>query len=434
MRAPLVLLAGILFGCTPKTPQGFSGGSDERWDLPLVGPLEDGLLLTSVIIGSHGPYVFAIDPDATMSVVDADVVKEAQLRTFNGPSRLDESGAPQPRIYAEMINVEIGPLIIERRDVMVVRSNTFDSGGRRIHGVVGRDVLSNELVFGFKRDRGLAILQTKSSWKPPAGALAVKFEPQPIKIPNIENPPVPRQIVKATVNGQPFNMHVDLGAVVSQLRDQHWETGKLVAKELEGAVVDDTGSVRKLDKASEPTHAELAGIANDKVIFVPYTDKRWDSPDVDGALGLGFFVGYDVWVDFEGRTMYFEKRADATYATRIGRWDFGPIAKCEHPGCVTVRIVDPMAGKQPEEGKTHPGVVLSITRDERAGGTDLEVVLEPKDKPELPRLIVNLPPNSDRLIDHLPPEWIGVTLDVIDASPFPRKCSQPGGCVDRYAK
>jgi len=34
------------------------------------------------------------------------------------------------------------------------------------------------------------------------------------------------------------------------------------------------------------------------------------------------------------------------------------------------------------------------------------------------------------VLEHLKNEWVGVTFDVIDASPFPRTCKSATGCVD----
>jgi hypothetical protein len=100
-----------------------------------------------------------------------------------------------------------------------------------------------------------------------------------------------------------------------------------------------------------------------------------------------------------------------------------------------VRVVDPLNGKPPEGDKPHPGVVLSLTREERAGGMGLEIVLEATGKPELPRLIVNLPPNVDRHIDHLDAAWVGVPVAVVDASPYPRMCPvRTSACVDQLAR
>jgi hypothetical protein len=126
-------------------------------------------------------------------------------------------------------------------------------------------------------------------------------------------------------------------------------------------------------------------------------------------------------------------------AQRLPRWETGPLLGCKTPGCITFRVIDPLAGKPLEEGKPHPGLVLSITRDERAGGMPLEVVIEARAKPPedggkppaLPLLIVNLPPNVDRLIDQLDARFLGAQLAIIDASPYPRACPSKAGCVDK---
>ena len=88
--------AGILAaGCTTGVPGGFSNG--DRWTFPLVGPLEDGLLVTPVSVRGHGPYLFAIDPDALVSAVDTQVVRDAHLWTGQGPRRTDETWTSRPR-------------------------------------------------------------------------------------------------------------------------------------------------------------------------------------------------------------------------------------------------------------------------------------------------------------------------------------------------
>lgn len=81
-------------------------------------------------------------------------------------------------------------------------------------------------------------------------------------------------------------------------------------------------------------------------------------------------------------------------------------------------------------------MILSITREERAGGMPLEIVLEAKNRPELPLVIVNLPAHVDRLIDQLPPEFAGVTLETVDVGPYPRDCPPQlkNGCVDKLAR
>jgi hypothetical protein len=408
-------------------------GGGDRWSFPLVGPLENGLLVTPVTVGQYGPYLFAIDPDASISVVDGELVKETQLRTFNGPHRLDEADTQQARIYAEIVGLELGSLIIERLDVIIVKTSTYDFAGRRIHGLIGKDVLADSLVFGFDREQGLGHLVTKGSFKPPAG-IVVPYQEVKSQIKNAQVPPLPRRLAKATINDQAFTVHLDLGATTSQLRESAWERAKLVPREISLGAIDEVGMLRRVKKVSEPAPVTLAAAENQRVVFLPYAELRWPEQDLDGTLGIGFFAPYTVWHDWTGRTYHLTPRAFVPVARRIARWDTGPLAKCQDSGCITFRVVDPLGGKPPDEGKAHPGVVLSITRDERAGGSDLEVILEAKDKPELPRLIVNIPPHIDRVIDQLPADFVGTTLQVIDASPFPRQCPAKVACVDKLAR
>jgi hypothetical protein len=287
-----LLLCTLLAAC-PKSPTGFSsgtlGGVEDRWTLPLVGPLENGLLITPVTIGTRGPYLFALDPDAPISAVDGGLVKAVGLRAFDGPPRYDESGGPQPRIYVEMQGLEVGSLIIEKRRAIVVKEHTFDSVGRRIHGVLGADVLAAGVVFGFDRDVGVATLVEDGVFKPPPGAIAMPFhelaKPLPVAA---------RRVVDATINGTSLPMHLDLGATASQLRTAEWERAKLTTREISGALVDEVGTIRRVDKASEATPVTLGTITS-TATFLPYGDARWTEQELAGSLGLGFFAPYDVY-------------------------------------------------------------------------------------------------------------------------------------------
>lgn len=438
-RSPLtrlgVALAACAAGCTAGAPPGFSGGaSGDRWALPLVGPLENGLLITAVQINTHGPYLFAIDPDAPISIVDGDVVKEAGLRTSNGPHRLDETDTQQPRPYAEIIGLEIGQLIIERRDVIVVRPGSFDVAGRRISGVIGRDVIADSLVFGIDRDRGVVHLMTQKSFQPPPGATALGYEELASRFENAQTSAAPRRLVDATVNGAKHTLHVDFGAPASQLRESLWEKTKLVPREVQTAVIDEVGVPRRITTATEPTQVTVGPITSDGIVFIPYGDRRWDEMAIDGALGLGFFAPHVVWASWHTRQLYLSPRREVDAAERIRRWDSAVFSRCEHLGCISMRLVDPLAGKPLDPGRAHPGIVLSITRDGVAGGMPLEVMLEATGRPELPRLLVNMPAHIDRMIHQLPGVFAGVTVTAVDASPYPRKCPGPNGCVDQLAR
>lgn len=430
----LAALAALAAGaCTSGAPPGFSGSTGDRWSFPLVGPLEGGLLLTPVTLNTYGPYLFLIDPDAPISIVDAELVKIAGLRPVPGPERLDETDTQRPRAYAEVLGLEVGTLIIERREVMVAPRHAYDVAGRRVHGVVGRDVIADSLAFGFDRDRGLGHLVAQRSFRAPPGAVALPYAELQPRIANAKVLPVPRRLVSATINGAAFPLHVDLGAVPSQLREGLWDRAKLVGRDLRAAVIDEVATPRAVTRGSDAAEV-TAGPITGRAAFIPYGDRRWEEQDIAGTLGLGFFAAHGVWASWHDRSLHLVNRRSIDPAIRIARWESAVLGKCAQPGCISFRVVDPLAGKPPLEGKPHPGLVLSITREERAGGMGLEIVLEAQGEAALPYLMVNLPPHVDRLIHQLKADFLGKTLAVVDASPHPRPCPGNGGCVDQLAR
>jgi hypothetical protein len=427
----------MVAACTSGAPPGFAGVRGERWTFPLVGPLEDGLLITPVTLNTQGPYLFLIDPDAPISIVDVELVKLASLRPISGPERLDETDTQRARAYAELVGLEVGTLIVERREAMVVARHTYDAGGRRIHGVLGRDVIADSLVFGFDRDRGLAHLVVEKVFQPPAGAAVVSYAVLEPHILNAKVLPGPRRLVRAEIGGAAVPLHVDLGAVPSQLREGLWERAGLVARDVQLVAVDEVGTPRAVHKGSEVAQVTVAATpapVTAGAAFIPYADRRWEAQDVAGTLGLGFLAGDTVWANWHAAALYLAPRRAVDAQARIARWDSPVLAGCKNPGCIQFRVIDPLGGKPPEPGKPHPGVVLSITREEPAGGMDLEVVLEAQGGGTLPLLIVNLPQHVDRLIHQLKPEFLGRPLAVVDASPYPRACPGGNGCVDQLAR
>src|SRR5689334_331044 len=127
-RLALVALGLAVFsGCTVGAPPGFPSSGD-RWTVPLVGPLEDGLLLVPALVNGKGPYVFAIDPDAHVSIVDQEVVKETGARTGEGPHLLDETDTQQPRFFAEILRWDLGSLTVQGpKSAQIVPPHTFDA-------------------------------------------------------------------------------------------------------------------------------------------------------------------------------------------------------------------------------------------------------------------------------------------------------------------
>src|SRR5439155_17072706 len=109
------------------------------------------------------------DPDVGSMIIDERVAIEAHLRTDRG-YRLrprDETNTVRFRFSAQLLDLKIGDLTIERRGAMLVPNGSFDPYGRDIHGVIGTSVLASSLVFGFDRDRGIGVLETKQAFSPP---------------------------------------------------------------------------------------------------------------------------------------------------------------------------------------------------------------------------------------------------------------------------
>ena len=444
----LALLAStVLAACTLGAPPGFSGG--DQWVFPLVGPLEDGVLLVPASVHGKGPYLFALDPDANITALGKDLVDAAQLRLGSGPRRIDETATGLTRVYAEMLELKVAGLSVDRRDVMVFPTGMYDVDGRRVSGVLGRDVLADSLVLGFDRDQGIVMLSTVKAFKVPPDAVPIKYQSVSSRSVNGEPPrieqqydpdpsrrpreatlpvadlgtvtPVPRRLATAQIGGASFAMHLDLGAAVSQLPTTSWDRARLAPFAVKMKLVDEAASDRVVDKAGKASQVVLGPAKANDVTFVPFIEKRFATEGVDGALGLDFFRPYSVFAVWDSNTYYLRSRTDAaaTAAARLGRWG-ADLPACAHPGCITAELAgsDAMA-------------MLTVTRDPEAANKPLEVFLgvAPAAGKAAAPLVIELPATADSVTGPVPPEYSGARLTVLDASPFPRVCPGEGGCI-----
>lgn len=447
--------AVLLAGCAGSTgTSGFSKG--DHWTFPLVGPLEDGLLITPVTVRGHGPYLFLIDPDANLTVIDKQVADEAQLLTGRGPTRIDETGAEQSRGYAELLDLQVGTLMVSRRQVMLVPSDFYNAEGRRINGVLGHDILADSLVFGFDRDQGIASLTTTKTFVAPPDAITVKVTPVAVdpkvaaassgtgaamETSNIDEAsrvgvktrgadapldvtPLPRRVAEAQIGGAKLAMHLDLGGPSSQLRETEWARAQATPSDVKLRLVDEVATVREVTHAGVSTSVAVGAAKAPRVTLAPYIDKRYPAPQVDGALGLDFFQPYAVYASWSAGTFYLKPRGDAAAAAaaRLGRWG-ALMPTCPHPGCVTVTLT-----------QTDGGTKLEIVRDAEAANRALEVRIgvEPAAGKSAPPLVAELPPRVDKVSGGVPENYAGAALTVLDASPFARPCADDKGCVYQF--
>lgn len=426
-------------GCSVGTPVGFSGG--DHWAFPLVGPLEDGLLVTPAMVRGHGPYLFAIDPDANISELDKSIVEEAGLRIGVGPHRIAESDTGETRVYAEMLDLRLATLTVERRDVMVFPDGMYDTDRRHIRGVIGRDVIADSMVFGFDRDHGVATLSTVKAFTPPPESLAIHYEtlssassafvtnvaPEQaaaqgqgqLGVPASDVIPVPRRLISAQIGGLRASMHLDLGAALSQLVETKWAAAGLTRVDAKLRLVDETATERTINAVGIAPEVSAGGAKTFQITFAPYVDRRFGA-NVDGALGLDFFRPYDVYANWDSKTYFLKLRTDfeSSALSRFGRWG-AAIPACAHAGCVTAEIAADDSAK------------LTVTRDPASLRQSLEVFLgvTPATGRTAAALVVELPVGAASVEQVLAPDYAHATVAVLDVSPFARSCPGDGGCV-----
>ncbi len=193
-----VALAGafaVLGSCAVGAPLGFSSG--DSWSFPLVAPLEDSQYLVPVWIKDKGPYLFMIDPDAPVSSLDNAIQSDLDLYTTRGPEQLDERDHLVPTALAEVPKIRIGDsLTIEQLKMHVHKVGTYQSAGRLVRGILGRDVIADSLIFAADRDHGMAYLATQGHYAPPTDGHVITYR---ISRPEPEMPR--RNLTQAEING-----------------------------------------------------------------------------------------------------------------------------------------------------------------------------------------------------------------------------------------
>ncbi|HEY1546231.1 MAG TPA: aspartyl protease family protein [Kofleriaceae bacterium] len=415
-----VVVVAVLASCVVGSPPGFSSGS--QWTFPLVDPLDDGLLVTQVWIKGKGPYLFAIDPEANVSIIDERIVIDAGLLIDKGFStRLyGEDGERRIRFNAELRTIQLGNLTIESRRAIVVPHETLAASGRDIRGVLGRNVLADSLVFGFDRDRGIGWLQTASTFSPPPGATRIEYSPT-----RIGQNRAAQGLVHATIGGKPVVAEVQLGSAITRLRASLGQALGVGGAATTSIEFDPTGARRTLGVSATPVSISLGGLVNDHVAVAPLVDRS-ELPSnamfYEATLGQSFFAPFSVVADWNDHAFYLKPR-DRSVPTqlRLGRWS--DLSRCQHAGCVTVTIA---AAPPSTDGSGAPMSVLRVARDPNAV-LPLEVRLRAANAPDL---VVELPAGAAEVLAPIRGELAGARYEVVDASPFAAACPDNAvGCI-----
>lgn len=441
MTSIRLVLASVLLAsaaCAGGAPPGFSSG--DAWVFPLVGPLENGVLITPVSFGEKGPYLFMIDPDASASSFDEGLAAELELITAMGPRLIDESDTSRPTKVAEVPAMSVGTLTVKGRVVTLHPNGAFLTDGRAVRGVIGRDVIADSLVFGFDRDSGVAFVATRETFEPPATSIRVSYGRETMRGGLTESTAlggptgaVPRRVAKAKVNGVGVELHLDLGAVQSQLAHSRWKASRLAPVPYKASTIDELAVARAVDKAGIANHVELGAASAMGLVMIPYSDRRFDEEDVHGTLGLNFFTPYKVWADWHERAIYLVPRDGELdgVAERIARWNAPVLASCSEPACATARLD---AVDAPPDSTEPVAPTLVVTREAKVADVAYELLLDAVGADGralgLPRLVATFVPGSREIRQKLPPTFAGARFRVLDVSPFVRVCPRPtpGAC------
>lgn len=424
MRSCLVLFAlatgALAAGCAFGAPPGFSPGN--QWTMPLVEPLADGRLVVPVTVHGHGPFLFVLDRDQERTVVDPEVVTACGVRAAAVSRLIDYNDRGHAAFVAELTDFEVGTLTLSLAHVAVTaKPNLFDSDGRRIFGVLGRDIIADSLVFGFDRDKGIAWLSTQEAFVPPGGARVIelsKYTDEGVKVPY-------HPVFDVKVDGVTVDLHPQFASSVSALAPELWQRMQLQPVAFPLKLIDWAGTPRQVTQLGVAREVSIGDLTTTGVGFERYDDRRLIFLRLNGMLGLDFFRPYSVAADWHHGKMYLTHRdADpvTTLAQRVSRWG-GAFAACKTPGCA--RLVP----RVPNDDDPARPILVVTSEPELASALELVVRATDKTGQPLPAIEINLPAGVHDLASKLAPQYLDAKLDIVDASPFPRVCPIQGGCV-----
>ena len=343
-----IAIAMAASSCVVGSPPGF--GSGDVWTIPLVGPLDDDVLLVPVSINDTGPYLFLIDPDSRTSSLDGNLVAKLDLYTQAGAEETTEGDFKVPTFYSEVPKMEAGNLTVTRHKWRVIKPGSYFVGGREVRGVLGGDIIADSLMLQVDRDAGVVVIAEQGKISPPAGATKIKFSHF-----------YRRRLAKVTVNGnKTFKMHLDLGGRLTRLWEPLLGEANLPKIPVRTELVDEYGTVQKVSKAGIAAKISVGGEEVQGISVVPFGDKRLDPHDIDGSLGQDFFARFHVTANWHEKSMWLSRRDEdlhATAAARITRWS-SLLSGCNNPGCVSVKIAPSSApgGFTPRASAPQPTV------------------------------------------------------------------------------
>jgi hypothetical protein len=268
---------------------------------------------------------------------------------------------------AEVKKMTIGDLSIRNMRVRVHDDGLYWSGNRRVRGILGRDVISDSLVYKFDRDKGMMYIGTQGNLKAPEGADKLSFTQSYDKH--------RRYLAKLEINRtHKLTVHLDLGARTSMLWSHLIKKYKMPNVPIQAELVDEYGTRRTVNSGTIAGIVRANEIETTALTMLPYADKRVDQEDLDGVLGLNFFNKYNITVNWHRKKFWMQPRnpnvlADAT--ARVTRWG-DQLTACETLACLRPTLLgrpDPVVAPEPPAvTEAAPGTEAALVDPEAAVG------------------------------------------------------------------
>ena len=376
-------LAGMC-SCAAAPPLWYDTGDAVSWEIPLVAPLDGAPLIVPATIHGKGPYLFALEPDQPVSIIDRGVAQRLQLFSRNDSwirLRTRDDQYVRRRPY-EVLDFKAGELSVRNVLMYSARAGTLRFRDVPLAGVLGADLLSRTIVIDVDRDRGVVRLTLTGHQLNPARAHRVAGRVHRSGI------PVRKVVVPVTIENargkSDFELAVDLGAQSTSIWTKHLP--------------------------DQRARLDVGGARVDGVALAPFADRRVEQDDIDGLLGQDVLARYRVVVDQDKRVLWLGPRSPdlvAQTADRLSRWG-DAFARCRRVGCVEIT-------------RDRTGALM-VTRDQDAPNQPFEVVLQPLDGQGRPlaglvRTRIDQPgPGGVGQIVNMP--GLVNNYRVVDASPF----------------
>ncbi|MBT8493707.1 MAG: hypothetical protein KJO07_11660 [Deltaproteobacteria bacterium] len=306
------------------------------WELPIVDPmLATGVVVPATIHG-QGPFLFLLDPDAATTI---DIGVANQLKLFSPANSWQQATTARdrnlPRRPFEIMHWQSGDLKLRNFRAFSAPAGSLRVAERRIHGILGGDMLTRNIVIDIDRDRGVVALHTAEAFRPPRRAAAVAGRA-------LRNPSFTRRGLAVPTHVSELGeieLVVALSAPATALRPAVYSRHPGEPRPSGKLWVDDSGDRQRARSAKQSTIV-LGPHTSEQVMIDELPDRRLWSYDFPGVLGQDVLARYRAIYDRDRRRLWLQARESNLAVhldARISRWN-DRIKDCERGRCVRIEL------------------------------------------------------------------------------------------------